>query len=49
MFAEIRRRSFTFGRTGTKVERAALGADAGLFGAAYLPFHHEEARIEAAG
>jgi len=38
MFQEIERRSFTFSRTGTRVERAVLGADAGLFGAAYLPF-----------
>jgi glucokinase len=37
MFGEIRRRSFTFSRTGTRVERALLGADAGLFGAAYVP------------
>jgi glucokinase len=49
MFAEIDRRSFTFARTGTKVEKAALGADAGLYGAAYLPFQREEARIEAVG
>ncbi len=38
MFGEISRRSFTFSRTGTRVERALLGADAGLFGAAYLPY-----------
>ena len=38
MFCEIKKRSFTFVRTGTRVERALLGADAGLFGAAYLPF-----------
>ncbi|MBV8864361.1 MAG: ROK family protein [Acidobacteriaceae bacterium] len=36
MFSEISKRSFTFSRTGTRVERALLGADAGLFGAAYL-------------
>ncbi|MDQ2710629.1 MAG: ROK family protein [Acidobacteriota bacterium] len=40
MFGEIRKRSFTFEPTGTRVERALLGADAGLFGAAYLPFSH---------
>jgi glucokinase len=40
MFAEIQRRSFTFVRSGTRVERAVLGADAGLYGAAYLPFQH---------
>ncbi len=37
MFGEISKRSFTCSRTGTRVERALLGADAGLFGAAYLP------------
>lgn len=41
MFEEIRSRSFIFGREGTRIERAALGADAGLYGAAYLPFQHE--------
>lgn len=40
MFGEINRRSFTFARTGTRVEKALLGADAGLFGAAYLPVCH---------
>lgn len=40
MFAEISKRSFTFGRTGARVEKAVLGSDAGLFGAAYLPFQH---------
>lgn len=38
MFHEVERRSFTFGRNGTRIEKAILGADAGLFGAAYLPF-----------
>jgi glucokinase len=38
MFKEVKRRSFTFERTGTRIEKALLGADAGLFGAAYLPF-----------
>ncbi len=41
MMAEIKKRSFTSGRSGTRVERAQLGADAGLFGAAYLPFQKE--------
>jgi glucokinase len=49
MFAEVRRRSFTFARTGTKIEKAALAGDAGLFGAAYLPFQYESPRIEVAG
>ncbi|HEX4809667.1 MAG TPA: ROK family protein [Bryobacteraceae bacterium] len=47
MIAEIRRRSFVFEATNTRVERATLGADAGLFGAAYLPFQHQAARAEA--
>jgi glucokinase len=49
MFTEVRRRSFTFARTGTKIEKAALGADAGLFGAAYLPYQYDSSRIEVAG
>jgi glucokinase len=40
MFAEVKKRSFTYARTGTRIERALLGADAGLFGAAYLPLQH---------
>lgn len=40
MFAEIRKRSFTFDSTRTRVEKALLGSDAGLFGAAYLPLQH---------
>jgi glucokinase len=38
MLAEIRKRSYTFSRTDTHIGKALLGADAGLFGAAYLPF-----------
>lgn len=49
MFAEVNRRSFIFARTGTKIEKAALAADAGLFGAAYLPFQDERSLIEATG
>jgi glucokinase len=37
MFAEINKRSFTFSRSGARVEKALLGGDAGLYGAAYLP------------
>lgn len=37
MFAEIRKRSLTYNRAGARIEKALLGADAGLFGAAYLP------------
>jgi glucokinase len=43
MFAEVRKRSFTFGLTGTRIEKALLGADAGLLGAAYLPFQETHA------
>ncbi|MBV9761492.1 MAG: ROK family protein [Acidobacteriaceae bacterium] len=42
MFSEVKKRSFTFARTGTRIEKAVLGADAGLFGAAYLPLQHAE-------
>jgi glucokinase len=42
MFGEISKRAFTFVPTGTRVERALLGADAGLYGAAYLPFSQAE-------
>jgi glucokinase len=38
MMAEIKRRSFTFRNAPTRVERATLGNEAGLYGAAYLPF-----------
>jgi glucokinase len=38
MFAEVCKRSFTFSRTKTRIERGLLGGDAGLYGAAYLPF-----------
>lgn len=40
MFAEIKQRSFTYSRTDTRIEAAILGNEAGLFGAAYLPFQH---------
>lgn len=38
MLAEIERRSFTYRNAPTRIERAALGNEAGLYGAAYLPF-----------
>ncbi|MFL6452199.1 MAG: ROK family protein [Bryobacteraceae bacterium] len=37
MFAEVRKRSLTYNRVGARIEKALLGADAGLLGAAYLP------------
>jgi len=38
MFDEITRRSLVFRHTTTRIEKATLGNEAGLFGAAYLPF-----------
>ncbi len=38
MIAEARTRSFSFRTTNTRVEKAALGGEAGLYGAAYLPW-----------
>ena len=38
MLAEVRRRSFSFRTTATRIERATLGNEAGLFGAACLPW-----------
>lgn len=40
MFTEIKKRSFIFEPTKTRVEKALLGSDAGLYGAAYLPLQH---------
>lgn len=37
MFQECRRRSFTYRVAKTRIEKAQLGSDAGLYGAAYLP------------
>lgn len=42
MMAEIRTRSFTFRHAPTRVEKAVLGNQAGLFGAAYLPLQNRE-------
>ncbi len=38
MLEETSRRSFTYRLTQTRVERAQLGNEAGLYGAAYLPW-----------
>jgi len=38
MFSEVKRRSFTYRNTQTRIEKATLGNEAGLFGAAYFPF-----------
>jgi glucokinase len=38
MLAECRRRSFVYRNTDTRIEKAILGNEAGLYGAAYLPY-----------
>jgi glucokinase len=38
MLGELEKRSYTFRNSKTRVERATLGNQAGLYGAAYLPF-----------
>jgi glucokinase len=38
MIAECRRRSFVFRTTDTRIDKATLGNEAGLYGAAYLPY-----------
>ena len=48
MFEEIKLRSFTYQRTATSIEKAILGNEAGLYGAAYLPFQEEPAVGDAA-
>jgi glucokinase len=42
MFAEVRKRSYSYRHTKTRIERAILGNQAGLYGAAYLPFLAQE-------
>ncbi|HVV46971.1 MAG TPA: ROK family protein, partial [Bryobacteraceae bacterium] len=42
MLEEVRRRSFTFRTTDTRIEKGALGNEAGLYGAAYLPWAYAE-------
>jgi len=43
MFRTLEERSFTFRNTRTRIERATLGSEAGLFGAAYLGLELEAA------
>ena len=38
MLAEASRRSFLYRKNPPRIERATLGGDAGLYGAAYLPY-----------
>jgi glucokinase len=42
MFAEVEKRSFTYRNTKTRIEKALLGNEAGLIGAAYLPFQAQQ-------
>lgn len=44
MFEQVRKRSFSFVKTDTKIEKAILGNLAGLIGAAYLPFQLESVK-----
>lgn len=41
MLSEVHRRSYTFREAKTRIERATLGGEAGLYGAAYLPFENQ--------
>jgi len=41
MMEEVARRSFTYRHAPTRIEKATLGNEAGLYGAAYLPFIHQ--------
>ncbi len=43
MIDEVRRRSFTYRNAPTRIERATLGSEAGLYGAGRLPFLAEAA------
>ncbi len=45
MLEQVKRRSFTFRNTQTRIEKAKLGNQAGLFGAAYLPFQAQKDRL----
>jgi glucokinase len=42
MLAEVERRSFTYRTVKTRIEKAVLGDEAGLIGAAYLPFQMKQ-------
>lgn len=47
MINEIEQRSFAFAKTNPRIEKAILGNEAGLYGAAYLPFQHGVSTVEA--
>jgi glucokinase len=42
MLVEVKRRSFTYRTVPTRIEKAVLGNEAGLIGAAYLPFQRKQ-------
>lgn len=44
--AEVRKRSFTYRNTETRIEKAILGNEAGLYGAAYLPLQAQRSTHE---
>ncbi len=46
MLEQVRKRSFTYRNTETRIERAKLGNQAGLYGAAYLPFQAQKDRLQ---
>ncbi len=46
MLEEVKQRSFTFRNADTRIEKATLGSEAGLYGAAYLPFQAQEQHKE---
>ncbi len=48
MMEEIQTRSYTFSRTGTRIEKGTLGNEAGLIGAAYLPLQRGALSVEQA-
>ena len=42
MLQEVEKRSFTYRKVETRIEKATLGNQAGLYGAAYLPFQAQQ-------
>jgi len=44
--AEVTKRSFTYRNSKTSIKRATLGSEAGLIGAAYLPFLETDLRLK---
>lgn len=45
MFEEVKRRSYVYRYTKTRIEPAILGNEAGLYGAAYLPFQARAVKV----